>query len=77
MAKKATSDFIKFMESSRGSMVFSILLGLGIAAMFRKACTDNKCVIVQSPDLSELSSYYYKTNDTCYKYTPIESECDE
>jgi hypothetical protein len=75
MAKKS-STFIKFMESPRGSMFFSILLGLGIAAMFRKACTDNKCIIVQTPDVSELNSYYYKTNDTCYKYTPVETECD-
>ena len=66
---------IEFLETRMGSISFSILLGVGIAALFRKACTDNKCIIIQSPDMEELSKFYYKSNGKCFKYTPVTSEC--
>jgi hypothetical protein len=69
------SKLISFLESRKGSIVFSLLLGFGIAALFKKACNDNKCLIIQTPNVSELNTYYYKTNNTCYKYTPVETEC--
>lgn len=66
---------LEVLETRMGSIFFSILLGIGIAALFRKACTDNKCIIIQSPDLDELTKFYYKSNGKCYKYTPVSSEC--
>jgi hypothetical protein len=73
---KSKSKLISFLESKKGSIVFSMLVGFGIAALFKKACNDNKCLIIQSPDISELNDYYYRTNNVCYKYTPVEAECE-
>jgi hypothetical protein len=70
-----SSKLIKFLESKTGSIAFSILLGFGIAALFKKACDDNKCIIIQSPDVNELNNYFYRTNNVCYKYTPVETKC--
>ena len=50
-------------------------MGLGLAALFRKACTDNKCIVIKGPNVDEIKHTYYKVNDDCYKYEPVFSEC--
>ena len=39
----------KLINSLTGKYVMSILLGLGLAALFRKACTSKKCNILSFP----------------------------
>ena len=65
----------KLFESNTGSIVISIILGLGLAALFRKACTDNKCIVVKGPNIDEVQQYYYKMNGECYQYKPVHAEC--
>ena len=66
----------KLLQKDINQIVISIILGLGLAALFRKACSDKKCLIIEGPPLKETEKYYYKINDNCYKYTPVVSECD-
>jgi hypothetical protein len=63
------------LESRVGVIIISVLLGLGVAALFRSVCKDGKCVIVNGPPKEEINNYYYKINENCYKYTPVASEC--
>lgn len=72
---KRISPFEKMLSSNKGSIAFSIILGLGIAALFRKACTDNNCIVITAPDPKELEDTYYKMNGECYKYKPVYTEC--
>jgi hypothetical protein len=65
------------LESEIGRIVLSILLGLGLAAVFRKVCKDNNCVVVKGPSTSDLEKYYYKIDDDCFKYTPVATKCKE
>jgi hypothetical protein len=64
-----------FIESNSGQIFISILLGLGLAAMFRKACDDNRCIVVRPPSFEETQKYYYKVGGECWKYTPVETPC--
>jgi hypothetical protein len=66
----------KLFESKVGIAMISILLGLGVAAMFRSVCKEGKCIIVNGPPKEDVDKYYYKIQDTCYKYTPVAAECD-
>ncbi len=65
-----------FLESKLGQIVFSIILGLGLAAVFRKACTGPNCLVIQGPKLSEVNKYVYKLDEECYKYTPYATACE-
>lgn len=68
---------IKTMLSTpSGSIIISILLGLGLAAVFRRACNGNRCIVIKGPSPSEVAQNYYKVNSNCYKYTPVFTECD-
>ncbi len=64
-------------NSPLGSYIISALFGLGLAALFRKACVDKSCVVIKGPNSNETNKFYYKIQDDCYKYTPIVTECDE
>ena len=66
------SDLLK---SNTGSIIISVVLGLGLAALFRKACSDNKCVVIKGPNTEETRNYHYKINDECYKYEPVFTDC--
>ena len=65
----------KVMNSNGGSILISVLLGLGLAAMFRKACSGDGCVVIKSPNLAEVQKHVYKVESDCYKYTPEVIPC--
>lgn len=63
------------MNSKYGPIVISVLLGLGLAAMFRRVCRGDGCVVVKAPDLKEVQDSVYRYGDACYKYTPHATPC--
>ena len=64
-----------FLRTRVGSIVISVVLGLGLAALFRRACQGDNCVVVRAPRSEEVEKYYYKVNESCYKYTPYPVDC--
>ena len=65
-----------FLNSNTGKIVISIILGLGLATIFRKVCSDNQCMIMKGPTMEEVNKYVYKMDDNCFKYTPQPTKCD-
>lgn len=64
-------------KDKTGSIILSIILGLGLAAMLKRTCRGNNCVVVQAPpNEKELDEYVYSVNDNCYKYTPENVPCN-
>lgn len=67
----------KFIDTDFGSVTISVLLGLGVAGLFRSMCKDGKCIVIQGPKSSEVENYYYKMNGDCYKYRPMLAPCED
>ena len=57
----------KFFSSNSGKIIISIILGLGLASLFRKVCNDRNCIVFKAPPLDELNNNIYKYNDKCVK----------
>ena len=68
--------FHRLLESSLGKIIVSILLGLGLASVFRKACTDKSCIQFKGPVLSEIDGKIQQYGDQCYKYDMVHASCD-
>lgn len=66
----------KFVHSSTGRYVMSIILGLGLATLFRTICKDKNCVIFNAPPLDEIDNKIYKHNGKCYTYKANQVKCD-
>jgi hypothetical protein len=60
-----------------GKIVISILLGLGLATMFRKVCTGNNCIIFNGPVITDIEGKTYKYGEKCFKYTSSSTVCDK
>ena len=65
----------KFVHTETGKIIMSILLGFGLASLFRTVCKDHNCVIFHAPPLDEFKDKIYKNNDKCFKYVPTATKC--
>lgn len=63
------------LTSHAGSIIVSIVLGLGLAAVFRRACKGKHCVVVKAPPRHETHDFCYKIDRACYRYRPRAIPC--
>mgnify|MGYP001263232619 FL=1 len=66
----------RLLNSSLGRIIISILLGLGLATLFRKVCSDGSCLQFNGPVISEVDGKTYQFGEYCYKYELKPSQCD-
>lgn len=67
----------KFVHTETGKYVMSVLLGFGLASLFRTVCKDKMCMSFYAPPLDKIKDNVYKTkeNGSCIKYVPVPSKC--
>jgi hypothetical protein len=63
-------------DSEKGQILISIILGLGLASLFRKVCTDNNCVVIEGPPLEEVENKIFKQESKCYRYKSVSTKCN-
>jgi hypothetical protein len=66
----------RFVHTETGKIIMSILLGFGLASLFRSVCKDKDCVIFHAPPLDKFQDKIYKNGDKCYKYNPVATKCN-
>ena len=69
--------FGKFVHTETGKLIMSILLGFGLASLFRSVCKGKDCIVFHAPPLEKIQDKVYKSGDKCYKYQSIASKCDK
>lgn len=62
-------NFKRLLHSSLGQIFISILLGLGLATIFRKVCNDKNCIHFKGPLSDQVNGKIFKHGEACYKYT--------
>ena len=58
-----------------GRYIISIILGLGISALFRKVCNDRDCLIIRGPPTREIVGNIYEFDSKCFKYRVKSTSC--
>lgn len=67
----------RLLNTSMGRQFISMLLGLGLAAMFRKSCTDKTCIAFKGPVISEVDGKTYQFGDSeCSKFKLVPVQRD-
>jgi hypothetical protein len=69
-------SILSVIESEKGQILISILLGLGLASLFRKVCVDGNCMIIEGPPLEEVENKIFKQDNKCYRYKSISTKCN-
>jgi hypothetical protein len=66
----------KFFESNTGRYMMSIILGLGLASLFRTVCKEKNCLLFKAPPLENIEGKVFQFDDQCYRYRPVAARCD-
>ena len=67
----------RLIYSDVGKYIISILLGLGLATLFRKVCNDRNCMVFKAPELKKIKNQIFKFDGKCYKFNEKIAKCDE
>ena len=67
----------RLLNTGLGKFFISILLGLGLATLFRKVCKDKNCITFNGPVISEIDGKIYKYGEKCFKYAASAAACDK
>jgi len=65
----------KIFYNDFGAILISIILGIGLASLFRKACKDRNCFIFKGPPLDEIKDNIYKYEKDCYTFNENLIKC--
>jgi hypothetical protein len=66
----------RLLYTEMGQVLISILLGLGLATMFRQACSGKNCLVFNGPVISEIDGKIYKYGEYCHKYELNATSCN-
>jgi hypothetical protein len=67
----------RLLHQPLGQFFISVLLGLGLASLFKKVCTDKNCIRFRGPPLQEIDGKIFKQGEKCVSYTRSSMEsCD-
>jgi len=61
-------SILKTLDTETGQIMLSMILGLGLASLFRRVCTDEKCVIYTPPEANKIDNLIFTQNGKCFKY---------
>ena len=56
-------------------IVLAIILGFGLATIFRKSCGDTSCLEYRGPKLEDINKNVYSIDGDCYKFVPKQTKC--
>ena len=66
----------KIINSRQGKIIISIILGFGLATMFKRVCKGKKCVVFEKAKDEEIDDKVFKYDDKCYKFKMESATCD-
>lgn len=66
----------KVLYSDIGRYIISIILGIGLASLFRKVCKDRNCMVFKGPPLNEIKNQIYNYNNQCYEFKEKSIPCN-
>jgi hypothetical protein len=65
----------KFVHTKTGRILTSIILGFGLASIFRAVCEGKNCTIYMSPENDLIQNKIFQHGSKCYTYTTSTVTC--
>ena len=63
-------------KTKEGKVFVSIILGIGMASLFRKICTDGNCIQYKQAPIDSIKDKVFRSNNKCYTYTMQNEKCN-
>jgi len=65
----------KFVHSENGKIIMSLLLGFGLASLFRTVCKGDGCLEFHAAPLDKIKDKIYRNGDKCLTFKPSNTKC--
>jgi len=65
----------RLLYSAPGKFIISVLLGLGLATLFRRVCKERDCLIFRAPPLNKIKKQVFKFDNKCYSFSENAQTC--
>ena len=69
--------FNRLLDTDVGNIIMSVIWGLGLAALFRRACKNRNCIVFKAPPVQNMNNKVFKYDNKCYKYTTMGTKCNK
>ena len=66
----------RLIYSDVGRIVISIILGLGLATLFRRVCKERDCLVFHAPKVNKIKNQVFKFKNKCYNIEEDIEKCD-
>jgi hypothetical protein len=68
----------KFIHTRTGRIIMSVLLGFGLASLFRSVCKGKNCIEFQGPPSDFMDKdKIYSFDGKCYTYSKTMTKCNK
>lgn len=65
-----------FLDKNFVIIIISLIWGFGLSLMFRKACTNGRCIVIKVPPVfNKMNGIIYDKHERCYKLDKYLSPC--
>lgn len=68
-------DWIGIVKIPGMATLISIILGFGLAALFRPMCKGPDCVVVRGPPVKDIRGSVYQFGSKCVEFKTVPLEC--
>ena len=68
-------NFISIIDRPGFATIISIVLGFGLAAIFRPLCKGPDCLIIRGPPVNEVRGAVYQFGSKCVEFDAKAVEC--
>jgi len=65
----------EFLKSKTFDTAFSVMLGIGLMALFKPVCQGNECHIQKAPPYEEVKTSTYELGSKCYQFQVEHIDC--
>ena len=68
-------NILKSMHTEFGRYLISVILGIGLASIFRKSCDARNCLVFNAPPFKDIKDSVYNHNGRCYRFEEKSVTC--
>ena len=69
-------NFKRLLYTPASKYIISIILGFGLATLFRKICKNRNCMMFKAPNIRHIKGKIFKHGEKCYKYNSSPQKCN-
>ena len=71
------NKFLNSVKTQLGKNMISVILGIGLASIFRKACGNGRCLVFKAPSVSSIKNNIYEHANNCYEFNERSVDCNQ